>query len=65
METVIKLAGSLVPCKQRLHFHFVSCSAKSSLHWQPCKSVQKSGQINLKTGFFLFLTGLERCMSVA
>ena len=65
METVIKLAGGLVPCKQRLHFHFVSCRAKSSLHWQPCKSVQKSGQINLKTGFFLFLTGLEHCMSVA
>ena len=54
-----------VPCEQRLHFSCVSWRAKSSLCRQPFKSDQKFGQINKKTGFFLFLTGLEHCVSLA
>ena len=41
-----------VPCKQRLYFRCVSWRAKSSLCWQPFKSVQKSGRINEENGFF-------------
>ena len=52
-------------CEQRLHFHCVSWRAKSSLCRQLFKSVQKAGGINSKTGFFLFLTGLEHCVSLA
>ena len=52
-----------LPCEQRLHFRGMSWCAKSSLCRQPFKSVQKSGRINKKTGFFLFLTGLEHCVS--
>ena len=44
-----------LPCEQRLHFRCVSWRAKSRLCRQPFKSV----------GFFLFLTGLEDCASVA
>ena len=54
-----------IPREQRLHFGCVSCRAKSSLCRQPFKSVQKSGRINLKNSFFLFLTGLEHCASLA
>ena len=51
-------------CEQRLHFRCVSWRAKSSLCRQPFKSVQKAEEINSKTGFFLFLTSLEHCMSL-
>ena len=55
-----------IPCEQRLHFRCVNWCAKSSLCRQPFKSVQKSGRINLKNVFFfLFLTGLEHCVSLA
>ena len=40
-----------LPCEQSLHFRCVSCRAKSSLCWQPFKSVQKSGRIDWKTWF--------------
>ena len=51
-------------CEQRLHFRCVSWFAKSSLCQQPLKLVQKSGQINLKSFFPLFLAGLEHCVSL-
>ena len=59
-------ADSPLPCEQRLHIRCRSWRAKSSLCRQPFKSVLKSGRINLKKrGFFLFLTGLEHCVSLA
>ena len=62
----INACSSCIPCEQRLHFRGNSWRAKSSLCRQLFKSVQKSGRINLKkTGFFLFLTGLEHCVSLA
>ena len=50
-----------VPCEQRLHFRCVSWCAKSSLCRQLFKSVQKSGRINLKSGFFPVL---DRCRAL-
>ena len=55
-----------LPREQKLHFRCVSWRAKSILCRHPFKSVQKFGRINFKkTGFFLFLTGLEHCVSLA
>ena len=54
-----------LPCEQRLHFRCVSCHGKSSLCQKPFKSVQKSGWINFKNGFFLFLAGLNHCVNLA
>ena len=51
MAAIILLLHSL-PCEQRLQFRCVGWRAKSSLCRQPFKSIQKSGQINFKTGFF-------------
>ena len=57
-----------LPCEQRLHFCCVSCHAKSSLCQKPFKSVQKSGWINFKNGFFpvlgRFKSLRESCMSL-
>ena len=57
-----------LPCEQRLHFRFVSCHGKSSLCQKPFKSVQKSGWINVKNGFFpvlgRFKSLRESCMSL-
>ena len=64
-DILILATCQLIPCKQRLHFRCVSQCAKSSLCRQPFKLIQKSGRINLKTGFFLFLTRLEHCVSLA
>ena len=64
-DILILATCQLIPCKQRLHFRCVSQCTKSNLCRQPFKLIQKSGRINLKTGFFLFLTRLEHCVSLA
>ena len=72
--TVMPLVGSnnmritrVLSSEQRPHFHCVSCRVKSSLCRQPFKSVQKSGQINFKNGFFpvldRFRTLQESCVA--
>ena len=50
-----QLSKVCVPYEQRLHFRSVSWRTKSSLCRQPFKSVQKSGRINHKNGFFPLL----------
>ena len=66
-STLNSLVDTIVPCEQRLHFCCVSCWVKSSLCRQPFKSVQKSGQINLKNRFFpcfnRFRGLLESCVA--
>ena len=66
-STVNSLEDTIVPCEQRLHFCCESCRVKSSLCRQLFKSVQKSGQINLKDRFipvFNWFRGLrESCVA--
>ena len=65
----IFMVADWLPWELRLHFHCVSCLAKSSLCPQPFKSVKKSGQINFKKNRFSrvlhqFRSLRESCMSL-
>ena len=59
-------ADSPLPCEQRLHFRCRSWRAKSSLCRQPSEIRPEIRRNKFKkTAFFLFLTGLEHCVSLA
>ena len=68
-ECLKALSPEWFPCfvtlwAEAIHFRCMRWGAKSSLCRRPFKSVKKSGRINKKTVFFLFLTGLEHCVSL-
>ena len=68
-ECLKALSPEWFPCfvtlrAEAIHFRCMSWGAKSNLCRRPFKSVKKSGRINKKTVFFLFLTGLEHCVSL-